>query len=72
MEFLALKVGKPRPTSVVRGGITISNGGKIDVYESDSPFSDPKEVGKEAEDYGIEEYGLVCWDGDNLYKVIEE
>ena len=22
MEFLALKVGKPRPTSVVRGGIT--------------------------------------------------
>lgn len=50
----------------------INDGNKIDAYESESPFDDPKEVGKEVEDYGIEEYGLVCWDGDNLYKVIEE
>lgn len=52
--------------------MVINDGNKIDAYESESPFDDPKEVGKEAEDYGIEEYGLVCWDGDNFYKVIEE
>ena len=27
MEFLALKIGKPRPTSVVRGGITVNYDG---------------------------------------------
>lgn len=34
--------------------MVINDGNEIDAYESESPFDDPKEVGKEAEDYGIE------------------
>ena len=35
MEFLALKVGKPRPTSVVRGGITQVNRKHIQQYQKE-------------------------------------
>ena len=63
MEFLALKVGKPRPTSVVRGGITQS----LESKEGVSLDS----IGTLANGLELHRYGLICWVEGDEYEIIE-